>query len=91
MCTPLYLAVYESNLETLSSLLASVVSDQFCSGIHVRSARGWTALDAAAYMKRIDAMRVLLSFTAEDELLLDLTELDHSATIFHARVSIRKL
>lgn len=71
--------MYESDLEALGVLLTSAVSEQSCPGIHARNAHGWTALHAAAYMNRIDALRVLLSFTVGDEVLSEQTELGHSA------------
>ena len=72
--TPLHRAVYENDLDMLRALLESGVDMQ------ARNAHGWTALHTAAYLNRVDALEVVLLFTAgSDKVLAALTDLGHTA------------
>ena len=77
--TPLHRAVYENDLDMLRALLESGVSDSSFD-MQARNAHGWTALHTAAYLNRVDALEVVLLFTAgSDKVLAALTDLGHTA------------
>ena len=71
--TPLHRAVYENDFDMLRALLESGVDMQ------ARNAHGWTALHTAAYLNRVNALEVVLLFTAESEVLASLTDFGHTA------------
>jgi ankyrin repeat protein len=63
-------ACYENDLESLQALLASGKED-LDFDINMRNTQGWTALHAAVYLNRIEAVRLLINEGADAMLVTD--------------------
>ena len=68
--TVLHTACYENDLDALKALLVTGKEDPHFD-MNMRSFHGWTALHAAVYLNRIEAVRLLINEGADVMLVTD--------------------